>query len=206
MLEEIQAQSYTGKITLVKDFVQPHRKQVKKQATRRFETAPGQQAQMDWAEVGIYEGDGQPQKIYAFLLVLGYSRMKYIEFTTDMKVETLMKCHMNAFAYFNGVPSQILYDNMKTVVIKYTPVEVRFNRTFEDFLAYYGVTPKACKPYRPQPKGKVERTFDYMKQNFFQRWHEPTLEELNQDIRNWLNRTANKTKNETTQEPPVQRW
>lgn len=206
LLEEIQAQGFTGKSTLVKDFVQPHRAQPKKQATRRFETAPGKQAQMDWAEVGVYDVDGRPQKIYAFLLVLGYSRMKYIEFTTDMKAETLMKCHMNAFAYFNGIPSQILYDNMKTVVIKHTPVEVRFNQTFEDFLAYYGVTPKACKPYRPQTKGKVERTVDYMKRNFFQRRHEPTLEALNQNIRKWLDQTANKKKNETTQEPPVQRW
>lgn len=206
LLEEIRAQGFDGKSTILKDFVQPHREQPKKQATRRFETPPGQQAQMDWAEVGLYEVDGRLQKIYAFLMVLGYSRMKYIEFTTDMKLETLMKCHMNAFAYFNGIPNQVLYDNMKTVVIRHTPAEIRFNQKFEDFLAYYGVTPKACKPYRPQTKGKVERTVDYMKRNFFQRRHDPTLEALNQDMRKWLDQTANKKKNETTQEPPVQRW
>ncbi|WP_430757257.1 IS21 family transposase, partial [Pseudobacillus badius] len=184
----------------------PYRVQPKKQATLRFETPPGKQAQMDWAEVGMYEVNGRIQKVYAFIMILGYSRMKYIEFTTDMKLETLMKCHMNAFSYFNGLPHHILYDNMKTVVIKHSPIEIRFNRTFEDFLAYYGIVPKACKPNRPQTKGKVERTVHYLKNNFFQRKHEPTLYALNEDIRRWLDQTANKKKNGTTNEPPVQRF
>lgn len=138
-------------------------------------------------------------------MVLSYSRMKYVEFTTDMKLETLMKCHMNAFAYFNGLPEQILYDNMKTVVTKHSPVEIRFNRTFEDFLAYYGIVPKACKPNRPQTKGKVVRTVQYVKNNFFQRRHEPNLYALNEDIRKWLDGVANQKKNQTTNEPPVHR-
>jgi transposase len=206
LLEEIQAMGYEGQSTILRDFVKPHRAQPKKQATLRFETPPGKQAQMDWAEVGMYEVDGKLQKVYAFIMILGYSRMKYIEFTTDMKLETLMKCHMNAFAYFNGLPHHILYDNMKTVVIKHSPVEIRCNRTFEDFLAYYGIVPKACKPSRPQTKGKVERTVHYLKNNFFQRKHEPTLYALNENIRKWLDQTANKKKNQTTNEPPVLRF
>lgn len=205
LFEEIQAMGYEGKTTILREFVKPYRVQPKKQATVRFETPPGKQAQMDWAEVGMYEVNGKLQKVYAFIMILSYSRMKYVEFTTDMKLETLMKCHMNAFAYFNGLPEQILYDNMKTVVTKHSPVEIRFNRTFEDFLAYYGIVPKACKPHRPQTKGKVERTVLYLKNNFFQRKHEPTLYALNHDIRNWLDHTANQKKNQTTNEPPVQR-
>jgi transposase len=205
LFEEIQAMGYEGKTTILREFIKPYRVQPKKQATVRFETAPGKQAQMDWADVGMYEVDGKLQKVYAFIMVLSYSRMKYVEFTTDMKLETLMKCHMNAFAYFNGLPEQILYDNMKTVVTKHSPVEIRFNRTFEDFLAYYGIIPKACKPHRPQTKGKVERTVLYVKNNFFQRKHEPTIYALNHDIRIWLDQTANQKKNQTTNEPPVQR-
>lgn len=72
---------------------------------------------MDWGYIGKIKINGKEQDVYAFVIVLGYSRMKYVEFTTSMDLETLMKCHMNAFAYFNGVPEQILYDNMKTVVI-----------------------------------------------------------------------------------------
>jgi transposase len=155
LLEEIQAMGYTGKMTILRDFVRPYREKPKKQATLRYETPPGKQTQMDWAHVGKYLVNGQDQEIYAFVMVLGYSRMKYIGFTTNMNIETLMKCHMNAFSYFNGIPQQILYDNMKTVVLKHSPTEIRFNRIFEDFLAYYGIIPKACRPKRPQTKGYV---------------------------------------------------
>jgi transposase len=206
LFEEIQAMGYTGKITILRDFVRPYREQPKIQATLRYETPPGKQAQMDWAYVGKYLVDGQYQDIYAFVMVLGYSRMKYVEFTTNMNVETLMKCHMNAFAYFNGIPEQILYDNMKTVVLKHSPIEIRFNRTFEDFLAYYGIVPKACRPKRPQTKGKVERVVKYLKDNFFQRKHEPTLNALNEAVRTWLDQVANRKPNQTTNEPPIQRF
>lgn len=206
LLEEIQTMGYEGKMTILRDFVRPLRQQPKKQATLRFETPPGKQAQMDWAYVGKYLVNGNLQDIYAFVMILGYSRMKYVEFTTNMNLETLMKCHMNAFSYFNGVPEQILYDNMKTVVIKHSPVEIRFNRKFEDFLAYYGIVPKACRPKRPQTKGKVERTIKYLKDNFFQRKHEPTLHALNEAVRTWLDQIANKKTNQTTNESPFQRF
>ncbi len=139
-------------------------------------------------------------------MILGYSQMKYIEFTTNMNLETLMKCHMNVFSYFNRIPDQILYDNMKTVVIKHGPLEVRFNRKFEDFLAYYRIVPKACRPRRPQTKGQVERTVKYLKDNFFQRKHEPTLNALNEDIREWLDQVANKKENQTTNEAAFKRF
>jgi transposase len=132
--------------------------------------------------VGKYLVDGQYQDVYVFVMVLGYSRMKYVEFTTNMNVETLMKCHMNPFAYFNGIPEQILYDNMKNVVLKHSPVEIRFNHMFDDFLAYDGIVLKACRPKLPQTKGKVERVVKYLKDNFFQEKHEPTLPALNEAI------------------------
>ncbi|KIV55427.1 transposase, partial [Aneurinibacillus migulanus] len=206
LYDEIKAMGYEGKATILRDFVQPYRAQPKKQATVRYETPPGKQAQMDWGYVGKYEVDGQLKDVYAFVMVLSYSRMKYIEFTTSMDLENLMKCHMNAFAYFNGVPEQILYDNMKTAVIRHTPVEIRFNRRFEDFLAYYGITPKACRPKRPQTKGKVENVVGYLKKNFFQRKHEPTLRALNEDIRVWLDEVANQRPNQTTLESPFKRF
>ncbi|MEC1894799.1 IS21 family transposase [Cytobacillus firmus] len=207
LLEEIEAMGYEGKSTILQDFVKPFRTEPKKQATIRFETPPGRQGQMDWAvNLGKFEVNGEKKMVHAFIMTLSYSRMKYVEFTTDMKLETLIKCHMNAFSYFNGIPSQILYDNMRTVVIKHSPVEIRFNRKFEDFLSYYGVVPKACKPYRAQTKGKVERLVQYLKGNFFQRRLGSTLEELNAQVRIWLDQTANKKPNDTTKEMPLERW
>lgn len=206
LLEEIQSMGYEGKLTILRDFVRPFRTRPKKQATIRYETPPGKQAQMDWGHIGKVMVDNEEKDIYAFVMILSYSRMKYVEFTDSMDLETLMKSHMNAFAFFNGVPEQILYDNMKTAVIKHSPVEIRFNRKFEEFLAYYGISPKACKPYRPQTKGKVENVVGYLKKNFMQRKHEPTLKALNDDVRVWLEQTANRKVHQTTLEAPNTRF
>lgn len=206
LLEEIKAMGYKGQMTMLRDFVRVYRQRPNKQASVRYETPPGLQAQMDWAELGEHFVDGKLQKLYVFVIVLGFSRMKYMEITTTMNLEQLMKCHMNAFAYFNGVPKQILYDNMKTVVIKHSPTEIRFNRKFEEFLAYYGIVPKACKPARPQTKGKVESAVGYLKKNFMQRKLEPSLMKMNESLQIWLDNVANKKPNQTTKEAPIERF
>ena len=137
-------------------------------------------AVQDWAEdIGEFLVDGVKRPLYAFIMILSYSRKRYIEFTTDMTQETLMKCHMNAFSYFNGIPQQLLYDNMRTVVTKHSVSQIRFNKKFEDFLAYYGVIQKSCKTYRAQTKGKVELAVDYLKTNFLKLHIPETLEEIN---------------------------
>ncbi|WP_051829465.1 IS21 family transposase [Exiguobacterium sp. NG55] len=99
---------------------------------------------------------------------------------------------MNAFAFLNGVSQQILYDNMKIAFISHSPIGIKINQKSEDILAYYGITPKACKPTRAQTKEKIERSFRYMKQNFFKRRIGKTLEQLNRDVLEWLQNSANK--------------
>jgi transposase len=101
LLEEIQGMGYDGQMTILREFISPFREKPNKQSSIRFETPPGKQAQMDWGELGEHEIDGKKQKLYVFVIVLGYSRMKYMEITTTMNMEQLMKCHMNAFSYFN---------------------------------------------------------------------------------------------------------
>ncbi len=103
--------------------------------------------------------DGKWKKLYCFLMILGYSRMRYIEFVTDMGTNTLIRCHQNAFRYFGGYPEEILYDNMKQVGIKrlLKQEDSTLNRQFGDFAGFYGCKPILCRPYRGQTKGKVER-------------------------------------------------
>ncbi|EII8432651.1 transposase, partial [Escherichia coli] len=79
----------------------------------RFETEPGRQMQVDW---GTMRNGRSP--LHVFVAVLGYSRMLYIEFTDNMRYDTLETCHRNAFRFFGGVPREVLYDNMKTVVLQ----------------------------------------------------------------------------------------
>ena len=115
--EEIQEKGYLGGYTTVKSFVREIKLTHRVIAEYRFETKPGIQAQGDWSELDRIEVDGHVQKLYCFTMVLGYSRMRYVEITLDTKTETFIQCHINAFAYFGGVTKEILYDNTKNVVL-----------------------------------------------------------------------------------------
>ena len=136
---------------------------------------------MDWGffeDHLVYE-DGRWKKLYCFLMILGYSRMRYIEFVTDMSTNTLIRCHQNAFRYFGGYPEEILYDNMKQVVIKrlLKQEDSTLNRQFEDFAGFYGFKPILCRPYRGQTKGKVERTVQFVRDNFMKEGLSPLSRE-----------------------------
>ena len=155
----IEKKGYEGKYSIVADYVKKHKADEKKKATIRFETHPGLQAQVDWKEnLTLVNRKGEPFTINIFLMVLGYSRYKYLMITSDRNQETLFKCMASAFKHFGGVPSEILFDNMKTVVdhSKSSFASTVFNQKFEYFAKEMGFKPIACRPYRPQTKGKVE--------------------------------------------------
>ena len=155
----IKKKGYTGKYSIVADFVSKHKDTETKKATIRFETNPGLQRQVDWKEdLKLINRSGEEFKINIFLMVLGYSRYKYIELTSDRSQSTLFKCLINAFDFFNGTPKEILFDNMKTVVdhAKSSFTSTIFNESFTYFARDAGFKPIACRPYRPQTKGKVE--------------------------------------------------
>ena len=150
---------YTGKYSIVADFVKKHKEDETKKATIRFETNPGLQAQVDWKEdMTLINRKGEVFKVNIFLMVLGYSRYKFMMITTDRSQQTLFNCMIKAFEFFGGVPKEILFDNMKTVVdhSKSSFSKTVFNQNFEYFAKDIGFVPIACRAYRPQTKGKVE--------------------------------------------------
>lgn len=133
----------------------------------RFETAMGEQLQVDWVE---FRKGSTP--LHAFCATLGYSRASYVEFVSNMKVETLIGCHERAFAAFGGVTRRVLYDNMKTVVLErdaYGDGEHRFHAGFLDYAKHSGFVIKLCQPYRAKTKGKVERFNGYLRRSMC-RW------------------------------------
>ena len=157
--EFIKKNGYEGSYSTIKNFIKKFKDTSQKKATIRFETDPGIQGQVDWKEnKKLRNKRGEVIEFNLFLFVLGYSRTKYIELTFDRKQDTLFKCLNNAFEYIGGVPREILFDNMKTVVDRQDTYfgKVSFNKKFKQFANDYGFTPVACKPYRPQTKGKVE--------------------------------------------------
>lgn len=202
LFAEIAPMGYAGGIDTLRRYLRaldaPRRAQAA--ATVRFETPPGEQAQADGAYCGQYADEaGTLRKVYAFVMVLSYSRYLYVEFTTRMCVEELIGCHQRAFAYFGGWPHSILDDNMKQV--RLAPGE--WNPLFLDFLSHHGITPKTHRVRRPRTKGKVERMVLYLKDNFLLGREFVDLPDLQAHGRHWLDHTANIRIHATPQARPL---
>jgi transposase len=201
LLEEITRRGYAGKITVLREFLTPIRKEMarRREATERFETGPGKQAQADWGEFGrIYDpGEDRWRKLHGFLFTLGYSRAMYLEFTTSADMEHFLACHLHAFEAL-GIPETVLYDNLKTGILgRRSDGSPIFPGRFLDFALYYGFAPHFCKPYRARTKGKVERSIGYVRGNFWVRVAEEVragrleLSGLNGRAREWTEGVAN---------------
>ena len=203
---EIAKRGYGGKETMVRAFVQPFRAARRAQATVRFETEPGEQAQVDWGHFGTIEHRGRAQRLYGFVMTLGWSRALYLEFTTSMESVWFLRCHVHAFHYFGGAPRQVLHDNLKTAVLDHAPSgAVHWQPQYLDFADYYGFAPRACRPYRAQTKGKVESGVKYVRGNFWLGLRYRDLADLNRQAREWADTVANVRVHGTTGEPPFAR-
>lgn len=206
LLDELRKQGYQGGRSLLKAFVQPYRAAPRTRATMRFETEPGEQAQVDWGHFGFIEHHGCQRRLYAFIMTLGWSRAMYIEFTISADAAWWLRCHWHAFEYFGGVPRVVLHDNLKTAVLSRDgDGTIHWNPRYLDFADYYGFTPQACRPYRAQTKGKVESGVRYVRHNFWPGLRFVDLADLNQQAWDWLAATANVRIHGTTGEAPLTR-
>src|SRR5262245_38489389 len=105
-------------------------------------------------------------------------------------MQTVLRCHMAALEAIGGVPNEILYDRMKTAVIGEAGGSIVYNRALVDFARHYGFQPKACRPYRAKTKGKVERPYRYIREDFFLARSFRNLDDLNAQLRHWLDTVA----------------
>ena len=164
LLEEIRAAGYAGGYTQLKAFVHRVRPTPPPEPVIRFETPAGRQAQVDFARFRFPWGIR-----YALLVVLGYSRLLWCRFYPRQDMATLIDGLEDAFVYFGGVPHELLFDQMKAVITRDLRLEggalIR-NAEFLRFAQHWGFTPRACRPYRAQTKGKVERPVRYVRGNF----------------------------------------
>jgi transposase len=210
LLRELKERGYTGGYTILTDWLRPQRSAAATAAVRRFETPPGRQAQVDWGHLGSVEADGGERQIWAFTFTLGQSRAMMAEAALEQKLGTLLRMHEEAFRQLGGVPQEILYDRMKTVWQEIDERgEVVWNSVFLDFARYWGFTPRLCRPYRAQTKGKVESGVKYVRRNFLcgLQGREPgSLEELNTHLRQWVWEVANQRVHGTTHTQIAVAW
>jgi transposase len=199
---ELRDLGYTGGYTILTEFLRDVRPAARPEFEVRFETPPGRQAQVDFAHFRTVFTDepGAERIIWLFSLVLGHSRMLWGSFVLHQDLPTLLRCQAAAFEALGGVPEQVLYDRMRTVFNREDPDSghIVFNRTLLEFARHYGYLPKACRPYRAKTKGKVERPFRYIREDFFLGRSFRNLEDLNTQFRQWLDQVANVRVHATT--------
>jgi transposase len=201
LLREIKELGYRGGYTAVTDFLRAIRPPQRPMFERRFETPPGRQAQVDFAQfrVAFTNEPGVTRIVWLFTMVLGSSRWLWGRFSASQDLQTVLRHHIDAFTAMKGAPSEVLYDRMKTAVIdEDADGRVIYNSSLAALLGHYGAVPRACRPYRAKTKGKVERPYRYIRQDFFLARSFRDLDDLNAQFDRWRCEVANARTHATT--------
>jgi transposase len=203
VFQEIRAAGYPGSYTQVKEYVREVRPRPPQEPVIRFETPPGQQGQVDFAHFRLPWG-----RRYALLVVLSYSRHLWVRFYRRQDMRTLFTGLEEAFRFFGGVPHELLFDQMRSVIVEDRRTDggsLVENIEFLRFAHHWGFRPRACRPYRAKTKGKVERPIRYVRQSFFYGREFVSDDDLNAQAQQWLATVANVRVHRTTNERPIDR-
>ena len=157
----------------------------------RLPTSPGREAQVDFGTAPcLVLKDGKYRHPYFFKMTLSHSRHAYEELVWRQDAETWIKCHMNAFRSFNGVPQTVKLDNLKAGVIKPDLYDPSLNTVYAAFAEHTGFVPLPCQPYQPNQKGRVEHDVGYTKSNGLANKRFESLDDWNIALRSWNKRWA----------------
>lgn len=204
ILRELRSRGYTGSRTILLELIRCKRGRRKRaaKAARRFETRPGKESQVDWSPFRVPVGTIETV-VQCFSMVLAYSRMLFIAFYRDQRLPTLLHAHVEALAYFQGSCERHVYDNMTTVTLGRIGKKPLWNPSFLHFSKHYGFKCFACRPKHANRKGKVERPFPYIWEDFLNDEHFASWADLNARARIWLDTTANVRIHGTTKRRPI---
>lgn len=202
-----QQRGYTGSYETVKRCVAPLRELVGSEALTqiRFETAPGEQSQIDWGQVSVRFCHG-PVKLHLFVLTLGYSRRGFYWGCPDERLNQFLEAHERAFAHFGGLTAEHLYDRPRTVCYRDRDGKRVWNPTFKAFAEHWGFEPRVCRAYRAQTKGKVESGVKYVKRNFVPGRAFVDIVDFNEQLAAWNAEIADTRVHGTTHEVPLERF
>lgn len=194
ILREIQELGYPGGRTILADHVRPLRAKLalgpNKGVKRRFETAPGQEMQIDWSPY-LVPIDGRVTRVHALGCLLCASRKLHLRFYRDERQATLLEALATAFTYFDGVAQRVVLDNMATAVLGRLGADRQpiWHERFAAFAAHYGFTPFACKVRDPDRKGKKEKSFRYLWDDFLKGSQFASWDDLHRLSAVWLDQT-----------------
>jgi transposase len=160
------------------------------EAFQRLRTLPGEQAQVDWAHFGKLQIGRAVRTLWAFVMVLSFSRRIFLRFFPGSAMPFFLRGHIEAFAYFGGVPRVALYDNLKSAVIARRGDAIQFNPTLLELAAHYRFEPRPVAVARGNEKGRVERAIRYIRTSFFEARTFTDLSDLNQQAETWASTLA----------------
>ena len=208
VLQRLAKEGFDGRITIVRSYLQKKRSEQsrKREAFIRFESAPGKQLQIDWGHFGSLTYGKSVRKLYALAVIESYSRMLYVEFTHSQKQEALHQGLLNAFSFFKGTSEEIVVDNMLTAVTERCGSVIRFNDAFLDFLRIFKIVPHACHIRSPQEKGKIEKSIDYLRHNFWPLRSFRDLMDVQGQANQWRDDVCNVRVHQTTGDRPIDRF
>ncbi|MAZ92309.1 MAG: hypothetical protein CMF76_10160 [Maricaulis sp.] len=210
ILRELQESGYTGGRTILADYVRALRTPLAPRArkvTRRFETEPGEETQIDWSTYRIELG-GRERTVHALAMVLGHSRYAFLRYYESQRQPLLLEGLEAGFRFFGGVTRESLFDNMATVVLGRVGRDRQplWNPELLAFAEYFGTVPKLCRVAHPDRKGEVEALLGYSERDFLRGRRPATLRELNQQAERWLREIANRRQHGTTGRVPEEAW
>jgi transposase len=202
ILERLRPLGYTGGITILRDRVRVLRPHTPKEAFLTLDFTPGSAFQVDWADFG-FALPGCPRRVSGFVMVACYSRYLYLEFTLSQAMGTFLRCMERGLAFFGGVATADIFDNMKTVVVSHTPHATVFNPRFVEYAKARGFAVVACNVKRANEKGLVERPIGFVRVRFWPGRRFTDLLDLNTQALQWRDDIANHRVHEVTGKVPA---
>jgi transposase len=190
LYDQLVKQGYTGGYEAVKTAAREIKGERQRLAYVRFETEPGQQAQVDFGEFQVSHPDGTVTKLYQFSLILGYSRQLYGELLERCDLPSFLDALQRAFQALGGVPAEILFDRMRNVYLRTVAGEAQFTQGLMTLAVHYGFKPEVAPAYAPWVKGKVERPYDFIREGFWRGYAFTSLTLANDDLQAWLAQKA----------------
>ena len=181
----VKERGYTGSESHFRRSVAKYRPRPRAEAFARLKAMPAEQAQVDWAHFGKVMVGKAERRLLAFVVTLSYSRRVFVRFFYDARMASFLRGHVDAFAFFGGVPRELLYDNLKSAVIERVNDAIRFNPNLLELSRHYSFKPRAAAPRRGNEKGRVERSIRYIRDSFFAAREVGDLDELNAAAVRW---------------------